>query len=123
MIPAIETEALTKRYGKVTALSGVDLVVEPGSVFGVIGPNGAGKTTTMRLLLDIIRPTSGTVRVLGEEPRSGGPRLRRDIEFLPGELRLEGRVTGRELLRHFARISGTVAPGKIEHYAERLGLD
>lgn len=123
MIPAIETTALTKRYGKVTALDRVDLAVEPGSVFGVIGPNGAGKTTMMRLLLDIIRPTSGTMRVLGQEPGSGGPRLRRDVGFLPGELRLEGRVSGRELLRHYASISGTVAPGAIDGYAERLGLD
>jgi ABC-2 type transport system ATP-binding protein len=89
----------------------------------VIGPNGAGKTTTMRLLLDIVRPTSGSATVLGVDPRSGGPALRRQIGFLPGELRLDARVTGRALLRHFASISGPVAPGAVDALAERLGLD
>lgn len=123
MTYAIETQALTKRYGKNTALDGVDLAVETGSVFGMIGPNGAGKTTAMRLLLDIIRPTSGSATVLGQSPIAGAAALRRDIGFLPGELLLEGRVTGRSLLKHYAEISGRVAPGRIDSLAERLGLD
>jgi ABC-2 type transport system ATP-binding protein len=123
MTLALETTALTKRYGRSVALDSVDLAVEFGTVFGVIGPNGAGKTTTMRLLLDIIRPTSGSVRVLGEAPREGGAALRRRIGFLPGELRLEGRVTGRALLSHYAEISGPVAPGIVDSLAERLNLD
>ncbi|EPR76504.1 ABC transporter, ATP-binding protein [Leifsonia rubra CMS 76R] len=123
MTYAIETRALTKRYGRHTALDGMDLAVETGSVFGVIGPNGAGKTTAMRLLLDIIRPTSGDATVLGESPRAGGAALRRRIGFLPGELMLEGRVTGRALLKHYADISGSVPEGRIDELAERLGLD
>jgi ABC-2 type transport system ATP-binding protein len=123
MTYAIETRALTKRYGLHTALDGMDLAVETGSVFGMIGPNGAGKTTAMRLLLDIIRPTSGDATVLGESPRAGGAALRRRIGFLPGELMLEGRVTGRALLAHYADISGPVPAGRIDELAERLGLD
>jgi ABC-2 type transport system ATP-binding protein len=123
MTNAIETRALTKRYGRHTALDGMDLAVETSSVFGVIGPNGAGKTTAMRLMLDIIRPTSGTAIVLGESPRAGGASLRRRIGFLPGELLLEGRVTGRALLTHYADISGPVPKGRIDELAERLGLD
>jgi ABC-2 type transport system ATP-binding protein len=123
MSPAIRTTELSKRYGSHTALHGLDLTIEPGTVFGLIGPNGAGKTTTLRMLLDIIRPTSGTARVLGEDPRTGGQALRRRIGFVPGELRLEGRVKGRALLNHFADISGPVAPGAIDALAERLGLD
>lgn len=123
MTLAIETRQLAKHYGKHAALHGLDISVEEGTVFGVIGPNGAGKTTTMRLLLDIIRPTSGSARVLGHDPRRAGSRLRQSIGFLPGELRLEGRVTGRELLRHYAHISGRVAPGSIDALADRLGLD
>jgi ABC-2 type transport system ATP-binding protein len=123
MPPAIRTAELSKRYGSHTALHGLDLTIEPGTVFGLIGPNGAGKTTTLRLLLDIIRPTTGSARVLGEDPRTGGPALRRRIGFVPGELRLEGRVKGRALLNHFADISGPVAPGAIDALAERLGLD
>jgi len=123
MTPAISTTELSKRYGSHTALHGLDLTVQPGTVFGLIGPNGAGKTTTLRLLLDIIRPTTGVARVLGEDPRLGGPALRRRIGFVPGELRLEGRVKGRALLNHYAQISGHVAPGRIDALAERLGLD
>lgn len=120
---AIETRALTKRYGSHTALNGVDLAVETGSVFGMIGPNGAGKTTAMRLLLDIIRPTSGHAIVLGRSPIDGGARLRTDIGYLPGELLLEGRITGRSLLKHYAEISGPVPAGRIDELAERLCLD
>ncbi|MCP8998282.1 ABC transporter ATP-binding protein [Pseudarthrobacter sp. RMG13] len=123
MAQAISTRSLTKKFGRSEVLHGVDFSVEAGSVFGVIGPNGAGKTTTMRCLLDIIRPTSGEVRVLGKDPRAGGPELRRRIGYLPGELFLEGRVTGRTLLAHYQAISGPVAPGRIDGLAERLGLD
>ncbi|MET4145947.1 ABC transporter ATP-binding protein [Arthrobacter sp. UYCo732] len=123
MAEAIATRSLTKKFGRREVLHGVDFTVEAGSVFGVIGPNGAGKTTTMRCLLDIIRPTSGAIRVLGEDPRLGGPELRRRIGYLPGELFLEGRVTGRKLLSHYEAISGPVSPGRIDALAERLGLD
>ena len=123
MSHAISTRSLTKKFGRREVLHGVDFAVEAGSVFGVIGPNGAGKTTTMRCLLDIIRPSSGEVRVLGTDPRHGGPGLRRRIGYLPGELFLEGRVTGRRLLAHYQAISGPVVPGRIDELAERLGLD
>jgi ABC-2 type transport system ATP-binding protein len=123
MTHVIETHQLSKHYGKHPALHGLDISVEEGSIFGVIGPNGAGKTTTMRLLLDIVRPSSGSARVLGQDPRRAGTGIRRDIGFLPGELRLEGRVTGRQLLRHYASISGPVAPGAVDDLADRLGLD
>ncbi|UFS57547.1 ABC transporter ATP-binding protein [Subtercola endophyticus] len=123
---AVELRGVSKQYGRVStghlALDTIDLTVEAGSVFGMIGPNGAGKTTTMRLLLDIIRPTAGSIRVLGSDPMSGGAELRRRVGYLPGELRLEGRVTGRSLLQHYARISGPVSPGAIDALAERLGV-
>lgn len=123
MTPAIQTTDLHKRYGRKTAVRDLNLIVEPGTVFGLIGPNGAGKTTTLRMLLDIIRPTSGIATVLGQSPRAGGPALRRRIGFVPGELRLEGRVRGRALLRHFAEVSGPVAPGVVDDLADRLGVD
>ena len=123
MTPVIETRALTKRYGRRTALHGIDLTIEPGRVFGVIGPNGAGKTTTMRVLLDIIRATSGEVRVLGHDPRTAGPSLRRRIGYLPGELALEGRATARSLLRHYSELNGGTDHRRIDELAERLGLE
>jgi ABC-2 type transport system ATP-binding protein len=121
--PAVTTRGLVKRYGANTALQGIDLDIPRGSVFGMIGPNGAGKTTTMRLLLDILRPTSGELRVLGESPRAGGAALRRRIGYLPGELHLDTRVKGRELLAHYAEISGRVRPGAVGTLADRLGVD
>jgi ABC-2 type transport system ATP-binding protein len=123
MTLAIHTRALTKRYGSHMALHGLDLRVERGSVFGLIGPNGAGKTTTLRLLLDIIRPTAGEISVLGENPRNAGAKLRRRIGYIPGDLRLEGRIKGSVLLKHLAEISGPVPPGSIDGLAERLDLD
>ena len=66
-VAAIETERLTKRYRSARGIVDVDLVVEPGEIFGFLGPNGAGKTTLIRTLLDLLRPTSGTARVLGRD--------------------------------------------------------
>ncbi|MFP5290384.1 MAG: ABC transporter ATP-binding protein [Actinomycetes bacterium] len=123
MTAVIETRALTKRYGRRAALHGIDLTIEPGRVFGLIGPNGAGKTTTMRVLLDIIRPTSGDVRVLGEHPRRGGTALRRRIGYLPGELAMDHRVSARALLAHLGELNGGVERGRIDELAQRLGLD
>jgi ABC-2 type transport system ATP-binding protein len=120
---AVTTRGLVKRYGSHTALHGIDLDIPRGSVFGMIGPNGAGKTTTMRLLLDIIRPSGGDLTVLGESPRGGGAALRRRIGYLPGELHLATRVKGRELLAHYAEISGPVRPAAIDGLADRLGVD
>src|SRR5690625_2113949 len=123
MDQAIETRSLSKRFGRTTALRQLDLSISRGEVFGLIGPNRAGKTTAMRLLLDLIRPSSGTLSVLGEHPRAGSASLRSRVGYLPGELRLQGRARASELLQHYARISGPVARGAIERLAERLGLD
>ncbi|MFS0853334.1 ABC transporter ATP-binding protein [Microbacterium sp. 179-I 3D4 NHS] len=123
MSGAIDITRLHKAYGRHVALHSLDLHVTPGTIFGLIGPNGAGKTTTLRTLVDVIRPTSGTARVLGEDPRTGGAALRRRIGYVPGELRLEGRVTGHRLLAFYAEVSGPVAPGAVDGLAERLGVD
>ncbi|MET0956570.1 MAG: ABC transporter ATP-binding protein [Cryobacterium sp.] len=119
----IEAVDLVKTFGSTRALDGVSFTVPSGSVFGVIGPNGAGKTTIMRSLLDLIRLSSGRATLLGTDSRNAGPELRRRIGYLPGELILEGRITGRRLLRHYANISGPVPAGRIDELADRLGLD
>jgi len=123
MTAVIEARGLQKKYGKHLAVDGIGLRVEQGSVFGLIGPNGAGKTTTLRMLVDIIRPTAGELKVLGSVPRRSAIALRRRIGYLPGELKLAERIQGGTLLRHLAQISGPVEPGRIETLAERLGLD
>src|SRR5690606_3077261 len=120
MTPVIETAALSKMYGSTAALKGLNLRIERGEIFGLIGPNGAGKATTMRLLLDLIRPSSGHVRVFGQEPRAGGKSLRARLAFLPGELKLASMTTGRDLLSFYARLAGDTPPSVYEGLAERL---
>ncbi len=123
MADMIRTNALTKRYGRRRGLAGLDLEVRPGEVYGFLGPNGAGKTTTIRILLDLIRPTSGEVVVLGETPRLGGPALRRRIGYLPGDFVVGGAQSARQLLTHLGHLRGGVAAARIEALAERLDLD
>ncbi|MEV7606465.1 ABC transporter ATP-binding protein [Paenarthrobacter sp. NPDC089322] len=123
MTEAIVVEGLRKTFGHREVLHGLDFAVPRGTVFGVIGPNGAGKTTTMRCLLDIIRPSAGSISVLGEDPRRSGTALRRRIGYLPGELHLENRATGRRMLEHLAAISGPVDHRYVDQLAERLDLD
>src|SRR3954449_8189711 len=122
--PAILTRGLTKSYGPVQALRGVDLEVRRGEVFGFLGPNGAGKTTTIRCLLDLIRPSGGIMRVLGLDPQAEPLAVRARVGYLPGELRLDDNMTADEVLRFFNRLRGGRAdPGHIRQLAERLALD
>ena len=123
MTTAITAAGLVKDYGSFRALDGIDLAVERGEVFGFIGPNGAGKSTTIRILLDLLRPTSGDVRVLGEDPAAGGPALRARLGYLPGELTLSGTATGRQLLTHHAAVRGGRGGDRIAPLAERFLLD
>jgi ABC-2 type transport system ATP-binding protein len=118
----VETFALTKRYGEHRGVDDLSFSVEAGEVFGLLGPNGAGKTTTIRLVLDLIRPTCGRVRVLGAEPRAL-PALRRRIGYLPGDLRLYDKLTGRELLTFFAGLRRLEDLGRAEELARRLDVE
>jgi ABC-2 type transport system ATP-binding protein len=120
---AITIEGLTKDYGRTRALDGLDLEVAAGEIYGFLGPNGAGKTTTIRLLLDLIRPTTGTATVLGLDPRRAGVELRRRVGYLAGDFVVDGRQTGLELLTYLGNLRGGVAPGRIAGLAERLDLD
>src|SRR3954451_8916541 len=106
--PAIATHGLSKDYGSGHGLFDLDLEVERGEVFGFLGPNGAGKSTTMRLLLDLIRPTSGTATVLGLDTRRHSLQIRARIGFLPGDFGLYPRLTGAEVLAHLAELRGGV---------------
>lgn len=104
MSTVISTSGLRKDFGQLRALDDLTLEIPQGSIFGLIGPNGAGKTTLMRVLLDILRPTAGTVSVLGENPRTAGAALRNRIGYLPGELRLDPAMSGRDHLRFWAEL-------------------
>jgi ABC-2 type transport system ATP-binding protein len=120
---AIATVGLIKDYGRTRGLDGLDLEVRTGEVYGFLGPNGAGKTTTIRLLLDLIRPTSGSVRVLGLEPREDGIQIRRRVGYLAGDFLVDGRQTARELLTYLANLRGGAGADRIDELAQRLDLD
>ncbi len=122
--PVIETEGLTKRFGTVQALAGLDLTVEPGQVFGFLGPNGAGKSTTIRLMLDFIRPTGGRVRVLGEDVRHAGLSIRRRIGYLSGEPALYEHMSGEDMLKYVAHLrAGAVDAAYVRDLAARFDAD
>jgi beta-exotoxin I transport system ATP-binding protein len=123
MVEAIETERLTKTYGRNPGIRDVDLVVNEGEVFGFLGPNGAGKTTTIRTLLNFLRPTSGRARVFGMDTRRESVAVRARVGNLPGEFALEDRMSGEKLLRYFARLRGVKDLGYAHELAERLGAD
>lgn len=123
MAVAIHTEGLTKFYGKERGIVDLDLDVYEGEVFGCLGPNGAGKTTTIRLLLDLLRPTRGTSRVLGKHPYFDGVGVRSDIGYLPGELALYDRLTGEQMLTYISHLRKMDGLGDAPRLADQLELD
>src|SRR5512141_475535 len=108
MQSVIRTETLTKSYGSHRGIVDIDLDVQPGEVFGFLGPNGAGKTTTIRILLDLIRPTSGRAFVFGVETSADPPAIPRRLGYLPGEFALFDRLTGGQTIEYFANLRGGV---------------
>jgi ABC-2 type transport system ATP-binding protein len=119
----LRIQGLVKRYGKVEAVRGIDLEVQPGEVFGFVGPNGAGKSTTIRCILDLLRPTSGEIRVFGRDPRDDGADIRQRVAYVPGELRLPERITGRQFLRSIGRLRSRFERGRIDELADRFKLE
>ncbi|HEU4495318.1 MAG TPA: ABC transporter ATP-binding protein [Rubrobacteraceae bacterium] len=123
MSAAIETQKLTKTYGRSRGIRYVDLAVREGEVFGFLGPNGAGKTTTIRTLLGFLRPSEGRAWVFGMDVRKKSVEIRARLGNLPGEFVLEDRMSGEDLLRFFARLRGVKDLGYARQLAERLGAD
>jgi ABC-2 type transport system ATP-binding protein len=119
----IETQSLTKTYGRARGIADLNLRVQRGEIFGFLGPNGAGKTTTIRLLLDILRPTRGMALVLGLDPRKDGRAIRQRMGYLPGELALYPGLTGREILDYSAHLRGGVPRAEIDRLAGLLDID
>lgn len=116
-------EDLTKYYGSVRGIEGLHLEVHQGEIFGFLGPNGAGKSTTISTVLDFIRPTRGTATVLGMDSRQDSVEIHRHIGYLPGELSMYEKMTGRELLGYLAALRGVRVDPEIADLADRLDLD
>ena len=123
MTPVIETEHLTKRYGRDRGIEDVSLAVEAGEVFGFLGPNGAGKTTTIRTLLDLLRPTSGSARVFGLDSRRDSVAIHARLGNLPGEFAFDPRLSGREIVSFLAGLRGVPDLGRAGLLAERFQAD
>lgn len=121
--PAIRTFALTKSYGERRGVFDLDLEVRPGEIFGFLGPNGAGKTVTIRLLLDLIRPQTGRAEIFGLDSRRDAVAIHRQVGYLPGELALEPRLTGRQILTYLGNLRGGVEWSFVEQLARRLELN
>jgi ABC-2 type transport system ATP-binding protein len=103
---SIELIGLTRRYGPVTAVDHVDLEVRSGEIFGLLGPNGAGKSTMIKMIIGLLRPSEGTVKVLGMDVREQPIEVKRRIGVLPEELHLYERLTGEEYLTFTGRMYG-----------------
>src|SRR6185312_6919068 len=120
---AIEIRDLTKNFGSVRALDGLDLLVREGEVHGFLGPNGAGKTTTIRILLGLVKADQGTVRLLGRDPWSDAVNLHRQIAYVPGDVTLWPSLTGGETIDLLARMRGGIDAGRRADLVERFDLD
>jgi ABC-2 type transport system ATP-binding protein len=123
MTAPIVLDHLTKFYGRVRGIEDLSLEVREGEIFGFLGPNGAGKSTTIRTMLDFIRPTHGTATLLGLDSRSHSVAIHRHIGYLPGELAMYDRMTGRQMLEYFAALRGMSDDNDIAPLAARFDLD
>ncbi len=126
MPPAIETFALTRRFGSFTAVDSLSLAVEPGTIFGLLGPNGAGKSTTIKMLTTLLAPSSGTARVAGYDVIESPVEVRRKIGYVPQMLSADGALTATENLLLSARLYGVARAERKARIAEAIsfsGLD
>ena len=123
MTVIIDIRRLRKDFGPARALDGLDLQVAEGEVHGFLGPNGAGKSTTLRVLLGLVRATSGSARLFGRDPWRDAVELHRDIAYVPGDVTLWPSLTGGETIDLLARMRGVLDPGRRDELIERFDLD
>jgi Cu-processing system ATP-binding protein len=117
----VEIKRVTKRYGTIEAVHDVSLDLFPGETIALVGHNGAGKTTLLKLMLGLVHPTAGTIRVLGENPAAGEFAARRKLGFLPENVAFNPVLTGREILSFYARLKGEPVAKAME-LLTRVGL-
>lgn len=122
MSSAVRTESLTMTYRGARGIVGVDLDVPAGEVFGFLGPNGAGKTTTIRVLLDLLRPSSGRAEVLGCDSVRGSMEIRRRTGYLPGDFSLPPTLTGTQVLDWLASLRPGTSSLRRDELVQRFGV-
>ncbi len=120
---AIAIKGLIKRYGKTTALDGVDLAVPTGSIYGFIGPNGAGKSTTIRILLGLLKKNAGEVRLLGGDPWRDAVELHKRLAYVPSDVQLWDNMTGGEVIDFLGRLRGSYSKERRAQLIDRFDLD
>lgn len=120
---AVRARGLGKRYRDTLALIDLDLDVEPGEVLGYLGPNGAGKTTTLRLLLGMLRPTTGSAEIFGVDVTTRSADAHRHVAYVPGDVNLWPRLTGAQTLDFLGRIHGAVDRKYERELLQRFDLD
>jgi ABC-2 type transport system ATP-binding protein len=121
----IEAEGLVREFGSILAVDGIDLLVEPGEIFGFLGPNGAGKSTTVRMLTTLLKPTGGRARVAGYDVASQAPQVRRSIGVALQDAAIDPLMSGTELMRLQAVLHGiprAAADKRSNELLERVGL-
>jgi ABC-2 type transport system ATP-binding protein len=119
---AIETHGLTRDFGQFRAVNGVDLAVPAGSFYGFLGPNGAGKSTTIKCLTGLLKPTAGSMRILGLDPLAEPVAVKRRIGVVPEDLALFDRLTARENLTFVADVHGIDTSTATQRSADLLRL-
>lgn len=119
----LEVKELTKRFGKFTALKGIDLTLNQGEVFGYIGPNGAGKTTTINVLLGILKATSGRAQIFGKDVWNDAVEIHKHIAYIPGEVNLWPNLTGGEVIDLLTSLHGEADSAKRKKLLKLFELD
>ncbi|GGJ71206.1 ABC transporter ATP-binding protein [Virgibacillus salexigens] len=122
-MPVLQTTNLTKKFGKFTALDGVNIEVNEGEVYGFIGPNGAGKSTTIRILLGILKATKGNVTIFGKDAWSDAVSIHERIAYVPGDVNLWPNLTGGEVIDLFVKLRGGNNQSRREALIKRFELD
>ncbi|MEO5628010.1 MAG: ABC transporter ATP-binding protein [Candidatus Saccharimonadales bacterium] len=119
-VPALKFDHVSKRYGSSRGVEDLDFSVPQGEIFGFLGPNGAGKTTTIRMIIDAIRPSQGSIKVMGLDSRNDSVKVHHKIGYLSGDMEMDRRLTGQQYLEYMANLRGNISWNAVQKLIDRL---